>query len=376
MPRLLPKGVSVDRDRHNNVRLYFRATGRPKVRLKEKPGTKEFDDEVSCARLGLPYAKNEVEAKRKVGAAPKDQSFEWLVLQYKTRATNRVSPEQLARRVRLLEEICESGRKRRGDLPYRLLERKHVLEIRDTLRATAGAQNNIVKTISAMYGWAVSVGLANINPATGIEHLYSGDGFHTWSVEEVRQYEARHPLGSKARLAMHLAMFTGFRLANVATLGKQHVRDGWFYVRPNKTAKSSGVVVEIPVLPQLQETIDATEVGELTFLINDLGRPFTIDGLGNKMRQWCDEAGLPQCSMHGLRKAGATIAADNGATDSQLMAIFGWTTRKQTAHYTKKADRRRLAGEAMHMLVAEQKNQPTVPPKTTSSKVRQKAPKL
>ena len=263
--------------------------------------------------------------------------------------------------MRLLEEICDSGKKRRGDLPYKMMERKHVLEIRDTIRDTAGAQNNVVKTISAMFGWAISAGLADRNPAIGIEHLHSGDGFHAWTVDEVRQFEARHPLGSKARLALHLGLFTGFRLSDLATLGKQHVRDGWLYVRPGKTGKSSGVVVEIPLLPELQATIDATETGDLTFLINDLGRPFTVNGLGNKMRQWCDQAELPQCSMHGLRKAGATIAADNGATDSQLMAIFGWTTKKQTTLYTKKADRKRLAGEAMRKLVPEQKMDEAVP---------------
>lgn len=41
--------------------------------------------------------------------------------------------------------------------------------------------------------------------------------------------------------------------------------------------------------------INATETGDLTLLINDLGKAFTIDGLGNKMRDWCDAAGLPQC---------------------------------------------------------------------------------
>jgi hypothetical protein len=31
----------------------------------------------------------------------------------------------------------------------------------------------------------------------------------------------------------------------------------------------------------------------------------------------------------GLRKAGATVAAENGATPHQLMAIFGWNTLAQ-----------------------------------------------
>ena len=263
MPKKLPKGVSIDRDRYKNVRLYFRAPGRPKVRLHEEPGTKAFEDEVSCARLGIPYEKPAQAEKRTVGAPPKENSFQWLVQQYKTRAKNRLNPEQLARRVRLLEEICDSGKKRRGDLPYKMMERKHVLEIRDTIRDTAGAQNNVVKTISAMFGWAISAGLADRNPAIGIEHLHSGDGFHAWTVDEVRQFEARHPLGSKARLALHLGLFTGFRLSDLATLGKQHVRDGWLYVRPGKTGKSSGVVVEIPLLPELQavDPCDKASVG-------------------------------------------------------------------------------------------------------------------
>jgi integrase len=68
------------------------------------------------------------------------------------------------------------------------------------------------------------------------------------------------------------------------------------------------------------------------------------------MRQWCDEAGLPGCSAHGLRKAGATIAAENGASDRQLMAIYGWETAKQATLYTQKADRRKLAGAAMGLI--------------------------
>jgi hypothetical protein len=46
-------------------------------------------------------------------------------------------------------------------------------------------------------------------------------------------------------------------------------------------------------------------------LVKDLGLAFTINGLGNKVRDWCDAAGLPQCSSHGLRKAAAVILAEN-----------------------------------------------------------------
>jgi hypothetical protein len=67
-----------------------------------------------------------------------------------------------------------------------------------------------------------------------------------------------------------------------------------------------------------------------------------------------DEAGLPQCSAHGLRKAGATVAAENGATDRQLMALYDWTTAAQANVYTAAADRKRMAGEAARLIASDQ----------------------
>ena len=53
------------------------------------------------------------------------------------------------------------------------------------------------------------------------------------------------------------------------------------------------------------------------------------------------------CSAHGLRKTGACIAAENGATEAQLMAIFGWGDPDMAALYTRKARQKRIAGDAM-----------------------------
>ena len=55
----------------------------------------------------------------------------------------------------------------------------------------------------------------------------------------------------------------------------------------------------------LEEIIAAIRPGDLTFLVTEHGQSFTANDFGNKMRQWCDEAGLPECTAHGLRKTGA-----------------------------------------------------------------------
>ncbi len=286
----------------------------------------------------------------------REGTFDWLVAEYKRRVVGKISELVWGRRSRMLEEISNHlfGKVRTGDLPFADMKRRHVLEIRDEVRKTPGAQNDVIRALSAMFSWAMDNDIkgASINPASKIKLLRSGDGFHTWTVEEVRNYEARHPEGSKARLFLHMALFTGLRLQDLAILGRPHMQAGWITIRPGKTSKNKdAVVVELPILSSLQKTIDASEIGNMTLMTTEFGKPFTVNGLGNKMRDWCDAAELFHGTTHGLRKAGATMAAENGATDEELMAIFGWTTKSQTTTYTKKARRKKIAAGAIHKLV-------------------------
>jgi site-specific recombinase XerD len=97
--------------------------------------------------------------------------------------------------------------------------------------------------------------------------------------------------------------------------------------------------------------IDASLVGDLTFLVSDHGKPFTEAGFGNWFRDKCNEAGLRQCAAHGLRKAAATVAAENGATAHELMAIFGWLSLKEAERYTRGAERKKFAERGMGLLL-------------------------
>ncbi len=179
----------------------------------------------------------------------------------------------------------------------------------------------------------------------------SGDGFHSWTLDEVAAYRDCHAVGTKARLALELLLLAGVRRSDVVQLGRQHMRNGWFRFVPFKGRKR-GKPLEIPVLPQLATIIAASPCGDLTFLVTEFGRPFTSNGFGNRFSKWCTAAGLPKgCSAHGLRKAGAAIAAENGATDFQLMSIFGWDTVKEAQRYTKAARRKQMAASGMPLLV-------------------------
>src|SRR5262249_36280726 len=108
--------------------------------------------------------------------------------------------------------------------------------------------------------------------------------------------------------------------------------------------------MKLPILPVLQKIIDASPCGDLTFLVNELNRPWNAHGFSNKFREWCNEAGLPKLSAHGLRKASATFIANAGGSSHMVMAAFGWSSLAMAEHYTRAANQERLAEQAMHLL--------------------------
>jgi hypothetical protein len=102
-------------------------------------------------------------------------------------------------------------------------------------------------------------------------------------------------------------------------------------------------------LPELQASIDASPTGTTTFIGGEKGGAFTKESFGNWFREVCNDAAV-QKSAHGLRKAGATRATENGATESMLEAIFGWVGGRQASHDTRSANRKKLAEASAHLL--------------------------
>ena len=68
------------------------------------------------------------------------------------------------------------------------------------------------------------------------------------------------------------------------------------------------------------------------------------------MRDWCDQANLPHCSAHGLRKATPTQMAEEGATPHALMAITGHRSLEEVERYTRAAQKKKLADSDMAKL--------------------------
>lgn len=344
-----------DTDRNGNMRLYVRVKGH-KIRIRATPETPEF---LAAYQSAVKELRGSEAPKKKPQPLAKG-TFEWLGETYFKASPlfRKLDPASKATRKNILRSCFAEPKKpgettRIGDCPLAALTPQHIQVLRDRKIDAPGAANNRLKYLSALFAWAVEANLMKHNPVRDVMRAkYASDGFHTWSPDEVDQYIERHPIGTKAYLALALLLYIGARGCDMVTFGRQHVKNGEITFRPSKTKKTTGKVLILPVLPALQAALDAGPTGELTFLVTTYGKPFTAAGFRNWFRDRCDEAKLPHCTGHGLRKAGATIAAENGATEAQLMSIYGWETAKEAARYIKAARQRKMAAGAMGLILS------------------------
>ena len=86
---------------------------------------------------------------------------------------------------------------------------------------------------------------------------------------------------------------------------------------------------------------------------------------GERAPGFCDKrftfayAELSHCCPHGLRKAAARRLAEAGCSTHQIRAITGHATLKEVERYTKAADQKRLAEQAIEKLKGTQTEQKT-----------------
>lgn len=142
-------------------------------------------------------------------------------------------------------------------------------------------------------------------------------------------------------------------------LGPRNLKGGRIEYRRHKTTKTNGVLASIPLHPDLPGVL-ATCPSDRPFLATAYGQSRSPDGLGNLMRQWCDEAGLPECSAHGLRKACARRLAEAGATAHEIMAVTRHKTQAEVQRYTETAMREGLADAAHAKLLSRPNREHTV----------------
>ena len=352
----LPKYCSWNYDQHGKRRVRFRK-GAFSAYLTGIPWSEDFMRRYAAALDDVKAVANNVGADRTKSGTINAlcvsyyRSPDFLGLKPSTQATRR--------------GVIEKFRLQHGDKPVKGLARKHVSDIVGAKAATPEAANKLLKVMRGLLNYAVNIDMVASNPAIGVKKYKScGDGFHSWTEEEIAKFEACHAIGTRARLALALLLYTAQRRSDVVGMGWQSVVGDSIAVRQQKTATA----LTIPLHPELRRVLAAMPRTNMNFLVTERGAPFTAAGFGNWFRDQCNLAGLPQCSAHGLRKAAATRLANAGCTASQIAAITGHRSLVEVAHYTRGADQERLAREALKALLRAEGEQDLSNPATRLDK--------
>lgn len=330
--RWLPENVTEYKDRHGKTRYRYRKHGQKTHSFKSQPGTAEFMAEYLQAKTSTPEQAQPRFAHGTIDALITSyyHSPAFRELEVITQSTYR--------------GILERWRKGRGDNPVASIRTHHIDAMMARMSDRPGAANNLRKMLSRIFRHAIKLNWIETNPVNASDkYRKTGNGFHCWTEEEIAQYETRWPLGTRERVAMALLLYTSLRKSDMVKVGRQHRRGDHLHLSHKKNDSNTTILI----MRQLQEAIDACPSGHMPYLVTSFGKPFTANGFGNWFREACNEAGLPHCTAHGLRKAMARRLAESHATNQQGKAVTGQKSDRMFDYYAEQANRRDLADAAL-----------------------------
>jgi integrase len=320
--------------RHGKATWVVRFGYGPRVRIKAPYGTPEFDAEVDAAIKGT---RPPVVGKVRTG------SLQWLYDRY--RETTAWTSDLSAATRRQRENIFKHVMAKSGSEPFGAIKRSDIAAGRDRRRETPAQARNFLDAMRGLFRWALEAQHVTVDPTAGVHNpgKIATEGFKAWDMEHVHRYIARWPLGTMQYVWLHVLLYIGCRRGDAVTLGKQHVRNGVVRFVTEKGRTKELIRVARRIEPELAEAIAAGPCGDLAFICGERGQPLIKESFGNAFKDACVAAGIVDRSAHGLRKLSAAIWAERGATENELMALFGWKTPSMAALYTKEANREAMS---------------------------------
>lgn len=207
--------------------------------------------------------------------------------------------------------------------------------------------------------FAITLDRRGDNPARATKPFrVGGDGFHTLDEEELAQFFKPHKPGTLAHTAVTLMLYTGEARVDAVKLGPKNIQNGKIEYQRQKTQRSGGVLVSVPIQPDLAEGLGRLPK-DRPFLTRRKCTRRSGGGFGNLMQRWTEDAKQLQRSAHRLRQACARRLAEAGATAHKIGAVTGHRTLALVQRYTEVAGREGMADSAIEKLIARPNGEPS-----------------
>lgn len=350
-------GLLIERHRNGTARIRVRVEGKPskRVHIPVGPDDPQFAHYYYAARAG--------ETWQPPVPRSAERSLDWLCGRYldflgKMVEAGQMSAATLKQRRSVLTRLCDHtdpDGDRYGNCDMDAPASAFVA-IRDAWADHPGAADNLIKSVRAVYKWAMERGEIGHNPAAGIGaiNLNPKGGAVAWTPADLRKFKQRWEPGTTAHLWLTIQAFTACRIGDAIWLGREQevTRQGqiWLDWQPRKKGSA---FVSIPMLQPLYEATREAKIIGPSYLLSDKGKPFaSVEALRVRVQRWCEAAGLPGRSSHGIRKAMAETMAEAGCSQHQIMAVMAHTQAKTSEVYTRDANRRIMAADGMQALAA------------------------
>jgi len=264
-----------------------------------------------------------------------------------------------SRGFRSLADSTRAGKRKRldwirgliGEAQLSDVESYHVENMMDR-KGGPWAADRLHKDLSEIYRYATrKLGFTGQHPTEKVlRNNAKTTGHHTWTPEQVEQYQEHHSSGTSPRLVLEVILGTGAARQDACAMGRTNIKGPIIWYRRGKTGQDVSLPLEY--LPELQHELQQLPHKQVLFFTHGDDKPYTVESFGNWFADQCDAAGLPsECRAHGLRKLGATRLAERGATEFQIMAFLAHKTPYEARRYVQAANRATLASEALALLV-------------------------
>jgi integrase len=357
--------IEKNRSRHGRMRYYFRVDGVRVARLPGDPDSPEFYKEYWKQRRKLENGEpaGQEGPQDDLKGPPVPNTFRWLCTLYKaSEAFTRLDETTQAKRrsiidSMLLEPLKPGDARLFASMPLAVMDVANITVLRDRKKETPFAADERLKILRQVFDTTrpgkdgKPERIVPQNLARLVEpYRKKTEGHHTLRDHEIAQYIRHHGVRSKAVLALVLFMYTGLRVSDLSVLGPQHRRRDEFTLRLFKNRNRTPVTRVIPIHPVLDAVLAWHPVKGMNYLMTEYGNPFSVKGFGQRVSEWFNQAGLPHCSAHSVRKGLATALSEAEATDSMLDGFFGWKDGKTSKIYTRQKQQAKLARQAVQRI--------------------------
>lgn len=218
---------------------------------------------------------------------------------------------------------------------------RDLLPVLDDAALALESRRDLLKCLKTFFGWCVQTH-ALPNPCDGLRPIPHRRNWPRVLTEEEIALLMKASNTPRDRALLLVVLDSGLRVSEVASIRRQHVRDGWLVVTGKVGTR------QVPISTKVATLLE--EIGDEENIWLGQRGPLSKSGVKLSYKRMFRRAGImgPKAGPHTLRHTFGTFYIRNGGQVSQLRIIMGHSKLETTMIYVHLSGRDVLADHALH----------------------------